>query len=370
MSTPAGPVEIPRGLYGMARFFASTRRFWIGMGNFESRVLGDDIAGIAIDRPIYVTSLARAGTTIVTELLEKHPEVTSHHYSDFPNIWTPYWRNYLLQRSRRAPPPLAERAHKDRIQVNQDSPEAVEELIWMAFFEHAHDPNADNVLHEDSSNPPFEAFYRDHVRKLLAVRGARRYLAKGNYNISRLAYIQRLFPNARFLIPLRDPAQHIASLVKQHRLFTNAHAQDPRIGNLLAMSGHFEFGPFRNAVNFGDQVAVTAIREAWEEGREVEGWARYWASLYGHLAKQLEESPELQKACLLFSYEGLCTDSGAVIDSILDHCELPASGFEAVRAQYEQILSLPDYYAPGFSSDELGKIERHCRPVRERLDTG
>lgn len=370
MSTPTGQVEVPRGLYGMARFFAATRHFWIRMGNFETRLLGDEITAITIDRPIYVTSLARAGTTIVTELLEKHPDVTSHHYSDFPNIWTPYWRNYLLKRSRRQPPPPAERAHKDRIQVNLDSPEAVEELIWMAFFERAHDEQANHVLTGDDSNPAFEAFYRDHVIKLLAVRGAMRYLAKGNYNISRLAYIHRLFPQARFLIPVRDPVQHVASLVKQHRLFSGAHAQDPRIGNLLAMSGHFEFGPFRNAINFGDQAAVAAIRQAWEDGREAEGWARYWASLYGHLAAQLGDSPSLRRACLLFSYENLCTDSLDVIDSILDHCELPVSGFEEVRARYDEILSLPDYYAPAFSSDELKTIEHHCRGVRELLQAG
>ena len=50
-----------------------------------------------------------------------------------------------------------------------------------------------------------EAFYRDHIRKLLWLRGGRRYLSKGNYNTTRIAYLARLFPDARFIVPVRDP---------------------------------------------------------------------------------------------------------------------------------------------------------------------
>lgn len=32
------------------------------MGDLETRVLGDDLAAIKVEKPIYVTSLARSGT--------------------------------------------------------------------------------------------------------------------------------------------------------------------------------------------------------------------------------------------------------------------------------------------------------------------
>ena len=85
-------------------------------------------------------------TTIVTEMLERHPDVTSHRYSDFPNVWTPYWRNHLLQQTRREAPKAEERAHKDRIRVSNDSPEAVEEVLWMHFFRDIHDEAQNQVL--------------------------------------------------------------------------------------------------------------------------------------------------------------------------------------------------------------------------------
>lgn len=360
-------ITVPGGLYWQSRFFAASRGFWRLMGNLETAVLREDLEDIEIDRPLYVTSLARAGTTIVTEMLEHHPDLTCHHYSDFPNCWTPYWRNYLLVRTRRQAPPRIERAHRDRIVVSQDSPEAVEEVLWMGFFEGLHDQRRCNVLDASARNALFDRFYADHIRKLLAVRHAPRYLAKGNYNLSRLAYLHGLFPDARFLIPVRSPEQHIASLAKQHALFSRAHARDGRIGRQLAMSGHFEFGPLRRFVNFGDEAACRAIAAAWAAGREVEGWAIYWAATYRFLLAQLSARPSTAERCLLFRYEELCNDSAPVIDALLAHCGLDSGPFAAARLRYESELRLPDYYSAGFSDEERGLIAEHCGAVHGEL---
>src|SRR3546814_13405511 len=77
--------------------------------------------------------------------------------------------------------------------------------------------------------PEFERFFRDHLRKLLWVRRRPRYLSKANYSVTRMAYLLTLFPDARFVLPLRDPAAHIASLVKQPRLFCQG-ARRPQTG--------------------------------------------------------------------------------------------------------------------------------------------
>ncbi|HKJ17980.1 MAG TPA: sulfotransferase [Xanthomonadales bacterium] len=368
MNQKSDRIDVPGGLYWQSRFFNSTSGFWRWMGDLETKAVADEIESVTVESPVYVTSLARAGTTIVTEMLESHPALTCHHYSDFPNPWTPFWRNYLLQKSRREPPVPSVRAHRDRIMVSQDSPEAVEEVLWMAFFENLHDPSRINVLDENDGHKRFDKFYTDHIRKLLAVRKAKRYLAKGNYNISRLAYLQRLFSNARFLVPIRQPEHHIASLIKQHTLFSRASKLDPRVGKQLGMSGHFEFGPDRRQVNFGDQEANTAIESAWQKGNEVEGWARYWAATYQFLCTQLESHQELSDQCLLFRYEDLCAQSEAVIDQILDHCDLDKASFSDSRKHFSSRLTLPDYYKPEFTSAEQIEIEQHCHPVYRRLE--
>ena len=360
-------VRVPPGLHLQSRFFAATQGFWRWLAGLETTLLREEIDQLGIDCPVYITSLPRSGTTILTEMLERHPDLSCHHYSDFPNVWTPYWRNYLLQKTRTQAPKLAERAHQDRILVSNDSPEAVEEVLWMHFFPSTHDVRSNNVLDGTARNSDFDLFYREHILKLLAVRHAKRYLAKGNYNVSRIRYILSLFPDAKFLIPVRDPVHHVASLVKQQALFNLASREDPRVPLQLALSGHFEFGPRRSQVNFGDEQANQAIGDAWQQGREAEGWARYWAVTYRHVLDLLQEFPQVREACLLFRYEDFCARSATVIDAILDHCELPLEGFMSIRAQYIERLTLPAYYQPDFNPDELLQISLHCDSVNESL---
>lgn len=359
--------HVPSGLYFQSRLFAATNKLWRRLADLETRVVREEISQGVVDRPVYITGLARSGTSILTEMLARHPDLTCHRYSDFPNVWTPYWRNYLLDKSRLQTPKLTERAHRDRIYVSNDSPEALEEVLWMSFFPALHDATVNQVLDGQLRNAAFDQFYREHILKLLAVRRAGRYLAKGNYNISRIRYILALYPDAKFLIPVRSPVNHVASLAKQHALFTRLSAQDRRVSRQLALSGHFEFGPRRTPVNFGNPETTRAIIECWEQGREVEGWARYWAGTYGHVVGQLEAFPDVRKACLLFRYEDLCNHSAGLIDSILGHSELPGTAFEAIRAEYITRLTTPDYYDVDFSPPELRQITDHCGPVDDKL---
>ena len=360
-------LHVPAALHLQSRFFSATSRIWHLLGKLETSVLSDELEQLKLHKPVYVSGLARSGTTILTEMLEKHPELTSHHYSDFPNIWTPYWRNYLLQKTRKGELVAGERAHKDRIQITNDSPEAVEEVLWMYFFPDSHAEAKTHILDGRVSNPRFESFYRDHIQKLLLVRNKPRYLAKGNYNLARFLYILKLFPDARFLIPYRNPVNHIASLIKQHRFFLQAHAQDPRIGRQLGFSGHFEFGPERSAVHLGDDRRHQAITEAWSSGREVEGWALYWAQTYQFLIDQARSHPGFSEASLFIGYEDLCEQSEEIIARVIKHCDLQADVFAGVNAYYCQHLSLPEYYRPDFNTEEIAVIERICDPVTSQL---
>ena len=152
-------IRVPPGLYFQSRFFAATSKLWQRLGDLESKILREETEHLVVDRPVYVASLPRSGTSIITEMLAQHPDLTSHRYSDLPNVWTPYWRNYLLQKTRRQTPKLQERAHKDRIEVSNDSPEAVEEVLWMHFFPSLHDASVNNVLNGQLPDSKFNLFY-------------------------------------------------------------------------------------------------------------------------------------------------------------------------------------------------------------------
>jgi hypothetical protein len=335
------------------------------LGDLESRWLDPATRERPLDRPVYVTGLARSGTTILLEKLAGLPGVASHQYRDFPFVLAPLAWNWFLDRAARAPATPTERAHKDRILVTPRSPEAMEELVWMAFFPAIHDPEVSNVLDATTANPAFERFYTDHIRKILELRGGSRYVSKGNYNLSRLGYLQKMFPDCRILIPIREPVGHVASLIKQHRLFCKVGREDPRTLASLQRSGHFEFGLDLRPINFGDRAAVGRVEQLWSGGDEVRGWAAYWALAYAHVAERLEADPDLGARTLIVRYRELCMNPAATLEAVYAHAGLLVDA--ALVARQAADLSAPGYYDPGFSPAELAAIEDETREVAARF---
>lgn len=367
----APSAEAPEGfavtpwVHWLGRSIARHPRRWIAIGELETRTVAEQIAAVTVRAPIYIAGLARSGSTILLEKLARHPHVATHRYRDDPPVFIPYWWNRWLERIPQKPVPARERSHRDGIAVTPDSPEAFEEVLWMAFFPHLHDPARSAVLGRDTAAPRFERFYRDHIRKLLAVRGATRYLAKGNYNLTRLPYLQRLFPDARFLIPVRDPVWHIASLMKQHRLFLDGQRDNPRARAHLQRIGHFEFGADRRPINPGDAAGTAEVLALWARGEELAGWARYWALAHDFLADQLEADPALRAACLVVRYETLCAAPARTLGEVLRFCDLPADA--AWAESLAAGVHAPAYYCPQFTPAERELIAAYTGATARRL---
>jgi Sulfotransferase family len=357
--------RVARWVDALGGFISRRPRLWIALGNLESRLIADEIGDTAVTQPIYISGLARAGSTILLETLAQHPDLASHRYRDYPPVFTPYWWNRFLERVPQRASAAAERTHRDGIAITPESPEAFEEVIWMAFFPGLHDPAQNSVLSSDARHPEFEAFYRDHIRKLVRVRGGRRYLSKDNYNVSRLEYLLRLFPDARFVIPVRDPVWHIASLMKQHALFCAGEERHPEALRHLQRVGHFEFGLDRRPVNVGDAASLARITDAWARGDDVEGWARYWAYIYGHLGDRLAANPALSEASLVVRFEELCRSPYEVLERTLAHCRLEAP--PTWLEQRSAAIHFPSYYKPRFAPAELENIERHTADTAVRF---
>lgn len=325
------------------------------LGNLETRWYREQVDAQKIRAPIYISGLARSGSTLLLELVNAHPEVVSHRYRDFPLVHLPVWWSWFLDLAGSSDKQLIERAHKDGIMVNPDSPEAMEEVLWMSFFDTLHDTRVDNLLTADDRDAAFDDFYRDHIRKLLFLRGGQRYLAKGNYNISRIEYLCSLFPDAKMIIPVRDPVWHIASLLKQHKLFQEAESSDMRVKDYMRRVGHFEFGLDLRPLNFGDGEASARIGELMQKG-ELEGWVRYWDAVYGYLVTLLEKKPELAKNLKIIDYNSLCESPAEILQGMYAFCELQVQ--ENVLEQQAAGIRKPGYYQPEFSSGERAMIER------------
>jgi hypothetical protein len=361
------PFEVSRGRHFMSSVVHYARPLWRGLGNLESLAARKQIDQTPIVKPLYVAGLARSGTSILIEILASHPDVATHQYRDFPFLFIPYWWRQTLDRS--APPAGAaqERAHGDRIMVTPHSPEAMEEVLWMAYFRRLHDPHASNVFDAAVSHPAFERFYRDHIRKLLLISGRRRYAAKGNYNLTRMEYLLRLFPDVRFVLPVRRPREHIASLIKQHKLFSAAADRHPRSVAHLDRVGHFEFGAHRRCINVGaGSEVVESIQQLWQNGQDVRGWARYWATLYQWVSERLKSNDSLRQATMVIRYEDLCDSPSSSIAKLLAHCALSDESGELNR-KWSGSLSRPDYYQPTFTPEEERAIAQETADVAAGL---
>jgi len=208
---------------------------------------------------------------------------------------------------------------------------------------------------------------RDHIRKLLLISGRSRYAAKENYNLTRLAYLLKLFPDARFVLPVRRPREHIASLIKQHQLFSAAAQRYPRSVSHLDRVGHFEFGAHRRCINpDGRTDVVDSIEALWREGNHVRAWARYWANLYRWENEQRRSDEALHRATLVLRYEDLCDQPERSLRGLFEHCSLTDESGELTR-KWAPSLSRPGYYNPTFTNEEERAIAEETDAVAAEL---
>jgi hypothetical protein len=340
------------------------RKFWLWLGRLESNLIAQQLSQVDLKAPIYVCGLARSGTTLLHEFISSHPSVATHRIKDFPMIFTPYWWRRATANLRPKAP--QERSHRDRVMITTESPDSVEEMLWMAFFPQCHDPAVSNLLSAGENHPAFETFYKAHLGKLLLAENRSRYAAKANYHVARLPYIVRLFPDAKILIPIRRPEGHIASLMRQHRWFSEGHQASPRALAYMQRSGHHEFGLDRRPMNLGDDQKVRGVLRAWAAREEVRGWAKYWAMVHDYLARLLTSDAQVRAASLVVRFETLCEAPGPTLQEVLAHCDLTDG--ESLALSYMPRISYPTYYDSHFSREEREVIREETASAAKQFE--
>jgi hypothetical protein len=187
-------------------------------------------------RHVFVTGLARAGTTILMREIHRTGDFGSLTYADMPFVLAP---NTWAQISRKGQTPgkKSERAHGDGIEVDTQSPEALDEVYWRMTDSSAY--IGEEGLSPHAPDEEVVAGYRDLIRLVLRKTGKTRYVSKNNNNILRIGPLADAMPEAQFLVPLREPLAHAASLLNQHERFADS---DPFVRDYMTWLGHHEFG--------------------------------------------------------------------------------------------------------------------------------
>jgi Sulfotransferase family len=328
-------------------------QFWLRLGRLENAMLSDRLAEIPVVAPIFVCGMARSGSTILLEIINEHFDTKSFTYRDFPFVHIPWFWSQVLSFSPIEGVPV-ERAHKDRIMITPQSPEAMEEMLWMHTIPNLHSEELSHLKDGNFECGAFANHYISTIKKLLLISGKSRYLSKGNYNITRIKYLLKLFPDARFVIPIRHPISHVRSSIKQHQLFLEAEKEDRRVLDHLQRVGHFEFGNSRQAVNSGNPSDSIIINQHFAREENLSGYSKQWSVIYEHIYNLLTD-PEVANAITLVKYEELCEYSQDVLINLFSHIGLDNG--DDIIDKYIEKLTLPKYYEEGFSGDDVHIIK-------------
>jgi len=196
---------------------------------------------------VFVTGLARGGTTILLEAIYDSGSFASLSYNDMPFILAPnFWKRVHTKNTAGE---KIERAHGDGIRVNLDSPEAFEEVFWKTF-----------------SLEKSEKYFADYINLILCKNNKNRYLSKNNQNVNRIDLITKIIPNAKFLIVYKEPIAHAYSLLNQHNRFSKAHKKDNFIKTYMDLIQHSEFGlSYQPIINENLKYQDTYSIEHWLE---------------------------------------------------------------------------------------------------------
>lgn len=328
------------------------------LGDLETALMRSGGSSTEADDPIYVTGLARAGTTVLTEILAALPETATHRYADRALPHAPMlWRK--VQRALQFPPTAEqERAHGDGLMVTRTSPEAAEEPIWRDAF---------GRRRVDLENlrlvQPFQRFYRNHLAKVRQLEGGHRYLAKNNELVGRLPAIHSLFQDPRVVIVVRDPIAQIGSLMRQHARFVSWAQSDRRIGAHLTALGHTEFGPARRAPIAASPAMARRIETNWEHGQEVAAWALAWSAVYQASLDYVRKCP---KTVTFVRHTDLVEHPKATLERLFAWLGVRADTTDALEMGVNKLQSHRGHPAP-LDYDARAIVQHETATLHERI---
>lgn len=296
---------------------------------------------------VFISGLARAGTTLLLRQLHDSGEFRSLSYRDMPFPLMPIlWSKLSRSHSKRLI--SRERAHGDGIIVNADSPESIEEVFWRVFAGRTY-LRKDRLISMPYSAELVEKF-RQYVAAVIQsphTEARPRYLSKNNNNILRLDTIRSAFPNALIIIPFRTPLNHAASLLQQHRHFSALQKNTSFARHYMEWLGHYEFGEQHRPFILNEQM-VGELQSLTPDSLDY--WLALWNGVYSHLL----QSPH-SKGAYFLSYERYCAEHHHIWPKIAE-----LSGI-SVRYEFSDVVrAAQDHHiaSSAVSSERLRESER------------
>jgi hypothetical protein len=286
----------------------------------------DEVINSSKDNHLFIGGMARSGSTALLESLYATGRFASLTYSDMPFVLAPnlFKRINGTQTSN----PKKERAHKDGIFVNNQSPEALSEVFWKVFLNNRY--IGKDRLEINKIPPEILDGYADYITLIIrkySTEIPKRYLSKNNNNILRIHPLIDKFPNSFFLAPYRHPLQHAQSLQHQHKHFTEIHRRDLYSLKYMNWIGHHEFGLNQKPFYLDNPDLFDQMQSSDKD--DINFWLLSWLNYYTYLISVVENLLAKGKAknLLLVRYEDFCSQPNEVLGHLSEIIDLKGYSF-------------------------------------------
>ena len=233
-------------------------------------------------KTVFITSLARGGTTACLNAMYSLDSVATNTYRDMPFITMPFLWNGLSSLMGRKTE-RHERAHGDGMEIDLESPEAFDEIYWKLWWKDHYRADTIQPWTADDAKPAATQKLARAFTKIISARGkaTRHYVSKNNANVARIALLKQMFPDCTIIVPMRRPSTHAASLYRQHLNFLKQQEKDSFTKRYMEDIGHFEFGQAHRPILFDgfDPKAFDPMTPDY--------WLAYWIAGFEQVQRDL-----------------------------------------------------------------------------------
>lgn len=284
-------------------YFVSQFSFYI-----EKLLYGKQFSKIKSEENVFVTGLARCGTTSLFNQIYQSGFFAALKYADMPFLLMPtLWSRLHKIQSNSS----VMRMHDDGILITENSPEEFDEYFWKVITNNSFITKDSLEIHQVSAEQMKQ--YHWYMKDVCFLNKKERYLSKNNNLVLRLSFLLDYFPASKFFVLFRNPYDHAASLLRQHQQFSKLQQEDSFMTSYFDFLGHYEFG--LNQKPFHLISSNTAGIQSTDKNT-LEYWLLCWKQYYQYMLENFKEK------VIWISFEGLCknpTDINRYIAGILNY---------------------------------------------------
>lgn len=331
----------------------------------ERSLLFPFYASIPIDRPIFIIGPFRSGTTILEKIIAEHPEVA--HFMYITNVWylapvTGYSTINLLLALGVVDRDSMLAVHNPRIEYMILSPYECE-WVWSQSSKGLwEDKCRDVTVGEDFSDPSYKRYLRSMFQRHMLVQHASRFLSKNPVNCLRIGYLQKHFPDARFVTIVRNPLDTVLSHYRAAMRMESIFHNDPETKHMLQDRLHMDLlSMVIKTRNYDESLALN------QEHRLL-GIANQWSDMQAMVMQSVSEIPGNDKQVLSLRYEDLMDSPLKTLKQIWSFVGLDDEHANRISMSYAERITAPE---PVALSDAdrgyLPKIKQILAPVAGQL---